>query len=71
MQNVKKKTPQFRTLREHLYRDNVPNIRLEVAFESKETGDIIIMRDLEVIPVKKFPASRFRKLYESATVDVS
>ena len=70
-ENITKKIPQFRSVRESLHRDNVPRIRLEVAYECKETGDIIILRDLESTPVNRFPPSQFQKLYETARVDVS
>lgn len=68
--DIHKKIPQFRTLREKMYKNNVPKIYLEVAYKSKETGDIIIMPELESIPYKKFPPSLFTKLYESAHVKV-
>ena len=44
---------------------------MEVCYEVKETGDMIIMSDLECIPVKKFPPSKYKKLYETAKVNVS
>lgn len=65
-----KKIPQFRTLRSRIYDDNVPKITLEVAYESKTTGEIIILTDLDATPVSKFPADEYTKLYESATVQV-
>lgn len=70
-ENILTKIPQFRSIREKMTKDNVPNIYLEVAYECKETGDVIIMKDLESTPVKQFPPSRFIKLYESAKVKVS
>ena len=70
-EGITKKIPGFRSVREKLYRENVPKILMEVCYEVKETGDMIIMTDLEHIPVKKFPPSKYRKLYESAKVRVS
>ena len=65
------KIPQFRTIREQLHKENVPSIMLEVGYEVKATGDVLIMSDLDSIPVKKFPPSKYKKLYETAKVSVS
>lgn len=65
------KIPQLRSLRDKLHEEYVPNIKLEVAYQSKSTGDIIVMRDIESTPVKQFPPSEFIKIYESASVEVS
>lgn len=69
-ERIRKKIPQFRSIRESLYKNNVPRIAMEFGYEIIETGDIIIMSDLDHTPVSKFPPSKFRKLYESATVKV-
>ena len=66
-----KKVPQFPSIRNLLYQDNLPDIMLEVAYESKETGDIIILRDLDKTPVNKFPPCKFDQLYETVKVKVS
>lgn len=66
-----KKIPQFRSMRNKLHDDHLPKISLEVAYRRKDTGDILILQDLEKIPVKKFPRSKYQKLYESASVKVS
>lgn len=66
-----RKIPQFRSIREKLYDDSIPAIKLEVAYLIKETGDILVLQDLVSTPVKKFPPSKYTKLYESAKVDVS
>lgn len=70
LNDKKKKIPQIRTLREKMTKTHVPNIQLEVGYEVKETGDVIILRDIESIPIKKFPPNKFLKLYESASVEV-
>lgn len=69
-ENVKKKIPQFRSIRQKLYDDYLPEIFLEVAYEVKETGDTIILRDLTKTPLKQFPPSKYRKLYEAVKVKV-
>ena len=43
---------------------------MDVCYEVKETGDMIILKDLDSIPVKKFPPSKYRKMYETAKVKV-
>lgn len=70
-ENINSKIPQFRSIRQKMYQDKVPKIMIEVAYEVKETGDVIILKDLEKIPVKQYPPSHFKKLYESASVNVS
>lgn len=69
-ENIATKISQFRSIRKKLYKP-LPRIILEVAYQVKSTGDIIILQDLDSIPVKKFPPCKFRKLYESAKVSVS
>lgn len=69
-QHVKKKIPQFRSIRDSLYKNNVPEIKLQIAYRVKETGDIIILKDLKKTPISRFPPSKFIKLYESASVQV-
>lgn len=70
-EGITKKVPGFRSVREKIYRDYIPKIIMEVGYEVKETGDIMILTDLESIPVKKFPPSKYKKLYETAKVSVS
>ena len=67
---IDKKIPQFRTVRENLYKQRSPEILLDVAYECKETGDVVILRDLESTPMKRFPPNEFIKLYEIARVKV-
>lgn len=70
-ENVGTKISQFRSIRDALYKEYVPTIFMEVAYEVRDTGDIIILEDLHSTPVKQFPPSKFRKLYETARVKVS
>lgn len=69
-EGISRKIPQFRSIRETLYDNNVPHISLEFAYEVKATGDIIILNDLESTPTSRFPPSKYTKLYESAKVKV-
>lgn len=70
-EGITKKIPQFRSIRERMYKTRIPKIMLEFAYEVKETGDIIIMSELEATPASKFPPSEYRKLYETAKIKVS
>ena len=63
--------PQISHLREKLYKDYVPPVHMDVGYESKDNGDVTVLKDISSIPVSKFPPSQFRKLYEIAYVDVS
>ena len=64
-----KKIPQFEHLRRQLYKD-LPRVNLEIAYRNKESGDVI-KRFTDKTPKSNFPADKFEKLYEVATVDVS
>lgn len=70
-QFIDKKIPQFRTVRDNLYKNHIPEISMVVAFEVIETGDVIILDDLESTPIKRFPPNKYTKLYETATVKVN
>ena len=70
LHSVRKKIPQFKTVRAKMYKENVPEVRMEVAYEVKETGDVIILKDLTSTPLKKFHPHKYTKLYESASIKV-
>ena len=69
-EKITRKIPQFRSIRDSLYKTHVPKISMEIGYEVKETGDIIILKDIEAMPVGRFPPSRFIKLYEAASIKV-
>ena len=69
--NISRKIPKFGHLRKKLYIDNVPKIKMEFAYECKETGEITIIEEAETTPLSRFPRSTHRRLYEIASVDVS
>ena len=66
----KKKIPQFQSVRNHMYDNLLPPIDLEIAYKNRETGIIQIVKDTNT-PLKKFPPSKFDKLYEIGTIKVS
>ena len=53
-----------------MYKDLVPPIDLKIAYQNCETKEIIVVNETTT-PVKRFPPSRFDKLYEIGTVNVS
>lgn len=69
-EGVTKNVPQFVHLRRLLYNNNVPDVKLEVAYLKKETGEIIVLDDLEKTPRSRYPANEYVKLYEIASVKV-
>ena len=66
--NIRRKIPRFRSIRQKLNKTKVPLIYMDVAYECKETGDVILLEDLHSTPVHRFPPSHFTKLYEVAYV---
>lgn len=66
-----RKIPQFSTLRDKLYRDFVPPVKMDIGYECKATGKLTVVKDVEVAPVSRYPPSKFRKIFEIASVDVS
>ena len=66
-----RKIPQFQALREKIYKEEIPTVKMEVAFKSKDDGEVTILEDVSSIPVSMFPPSGYRRLYEIASVDVS
>ena len=68
--NQGRKIPQLPHLRRKVYDDNLPPIKMAIAYQSKEDGEITVV-EVESNPVSKFPPSRYRKLYEIASVKVS
>lgn len=70
-ENQGRKIPQFPQLRTKLYENEVPDIKLSIGYECKETGEITVVEDVSSTPVSKFPPATYRKLYETAYVSVS
>ena len=68
-ENINRKTPQFKHLCKKFYQD-LPKVNMELAYCNKETGAISVVKT-ESTPKAKFPADKFQKLYEIASVNVS
>ena len=44
---------------------------MEIGYQSKEDGQISVVKDANKTPVSKFPPCTYKRLYEIASVDVS
>ena len=66
----RKKIPQFKSVRNKMYEDLVPPVDLEIGYKDKSTGEISVVKD-SVTPLKRFPASKYEKIYEIGTLKVS
>lgn len=66
---VYKDIPKFISQRRKLYREQVPPIKLEIAFQNKDTEEIIVVEG-STTPVSRFHPRKFRKLFEVSTVEV-
>ena len=67
-QNIRKKTPQFIQIRNKIYDNKLPPIKLELGYKHKESNELIVVNDIDAAPVGSFPPSDFLKLYEVASV---
>ena len=70
LQKVKRKTPAFAHIRNRLYIDHVPPIKINIGYENKETETIVELVDSAVTPKSRFPAHEYTKLWEIAHVEV-
>ena len=66
-----RKVPQFSHLREQMYLNKVPPINMEIGYQSKEDGEIVVAEYVNTTPVSQYPRCSYRRLYEIASVDVS
>ena len=44
---------------------------MEIGYESKDDGEVTVVKDATSTPISRFPPSTYRRLYEIASVDVS
>lgn len=65
----KKKTSQFKTIRKKIHNNLLPEIKLEIAYKHRSTGEITVIND-SVTPSKRFPLSNYEKLYEIGSIKV-
>lgn len=56
-------------LRRKLYAAELPPVHLQIAYESKEDGEITVV-DAESTPISRFPPSTHRRIYDIAYVKV-
>ena len=70
LQNIKKKTPQFRQIRKTLYKKYTPEVNLELSFKRRDNGEIRVVNST-VNPKSQFPPHLYEPMYEIATVKVN
>ena len=69
--NRGRKIPQLSHLRQKMYDDRIPPVKMDVGFQEKGSGDITVLKGVSHIPVSRFPTNQYRRLYEIGYVDVS
>lgn len=70
-EGIAKNVPQFVHLRRLLYNKNVPEVKMDVSYLNKETGESLLLEDLEKMPrASEYPPTKFIKQFEVATVKV-
>ena len=65
-----KRTPQFKTIRKHMYDEKVPTDNLEIAYKEKSSGQVVIVKDT-ITPMKNYSPANYEKMYEIGTIKVS
>ena len=68
---IRRKVPQFSHLRDRLQQRKVPRVNMELGYESKDDGQVSVVKDATITPVSMFPPCSYKQLYEIASVDVS
>lgn len=66
----KSKFPKFAHIRRKLINQHVPRISLQTGYIDKSTQELSIASDTEKIPVHRFPADKYQKVFEIASVEV-
>lgn len=61
--------PKLRSQRQKLYKDNVPDIKMEIAYCNKETDQVTVV-EADKTPLSRFNPRKFEKLYEVTSVQV-
>ena len=69
-QNIRKNVPQFVHIRRRINEKNSPPITLKIAYEEKETGQVITINS-KTTPTLQYPRSTHTKLHEIAFVEVN
>ena len=66
-----KKMVKFPQQRKILHESYVPRILMNIAYQEKKTEKYHTLNNVTVIPISQFPPSKFTKIYEIATVQVT
>ena len=66
-----KKIPTFTHLRRVLVKKFCPDISIDLAYRHKETGEVVLEKDVRTIPVGDYRRSYFEPLHEIASLKVN
>ena len=69
-QKVKKKTPSFVHIRRKMFKDYVPPISIDAAYQHKESGETTIIEGSSITPRSRFPPHEYHRLWEISHVKV-
>ena len=68
-ENISRKIPQLQQLRKQTHK-NLPTINMEIGYIHKESGEIIVEKNLRSTPRKRYSPAEYKKAFEIATVKV-
>ena len=57
-------------MRRLLYRQHVPPIQMELAYQHNTAGEIETVTNVETTPRAAYPANIYKKIYEIASIKV-
>lgn len=66
---VYKPIPKLRSQRKKIYRDEVPDVHLELGFVNKDTNELNVI-NVDHTPTNQFDRKTFEKVFEVGTVQV-
>lgn len=70
-QKVKRKTPSFAHIRQQMYRQFVPPIRMEIGYKHRENGVTTVLENTLSTPKSDYPSHEYDKMWEIAHVEVT
>lgn len=69
-ENIKKKIPQFLTVRKNFYKDYCPEVKMSFTFLNKNDGTIVKVEE-DHTPLKQYQRDpQYQKLFEEAHIEV-
>ena len=65
------KMPSFTHIRRQLVNKYCPDIKIDMGFKKKDTGEIVAESDMRKVPITQYRKPAYDPLYEIASVNVS